>query len=550
MARRRERQALATFVASVDSQPASGRVETSARRKEPGFAVLLVSCLTLFALAVHGYHPYAEDGGLYMAGVKRLLDPALYPQGAAFVLEPMRYSRFAPMVAWIVRLAPMGLPVVLLALHLLSVWVTLFASWMLAERCWPTRSARAGAVTLLACWLSLPVAGTALVLMDPYLTARSLSTPCMVLALVGVLDLTEQHDTSAVQSSRWRGLCLWLGGTTLAALMHPLMTTYALGATLMLACVRSSSPSIRVWGAATLSALALAMATILHLFAKPESAAYLRVALTRTYWYPATWSWYELAGLAAPLAILAVIALRNSPGPIQHESVQLSPVQHELGWMAVLVGAAAWLIALLFARAGYQTHLVARLQPLRAFQIVYLIMVLALGAKLGEFVLRRSAWRWAVAIVLLGGVMLGAERSSFPDSNHMELPWTSPRNPWVQAFLWIRENTPVDALFALDADYINASGEDAQCFRSIAERSSLPDYSKDGGEASIAPDLTEAWGLGQQAQQALSAPSTSDAQRIAALRPLGVSWIVLESRAVTEFNCPYANADVKVCRLR
>ena len=78
------------------------------------------------------------------------------------------------------------------------------------------------------------------------------------------------------------------------------------------------------------------------------------------------------------------------------------------------------------------------------------------------------------------------------------------RNLWVQAFVWIRGNTPKDALFALDADYINAAGEDAQCFRAIAERSALPDYSKDGGEASIAPELADAWAIGQAAQQRLS----------------------------------------------
>jgi len=151
--------------------------------------------------------------------------------------------------------------------------------------------------------------------------------------------------------------------------------------------------------------------------------------------------------------------------------------------------------------------------------------------------------------------MFAAQRNAFPHSRHLELPWTSPQNPWVQAFLWIRDNTPKDAFFALDADYINAPGEDAQCFRAIAERSSLPDYSKDGGEASIAPSLTASWKAGQQAQQqARSAAgtdaATADAHRIAALTPLGVSWLVLDARAATNFDCPYANGTVKVCRLR
>jgi hypothetical protein len=157
-------------------------------------------------------------------------------------------------------------------------------------------------------------------------------------------------------------------------------------------------------------------------------------------------------------------------------------------------------------------------------------------------------------MLLLGGAMLGAERGAFPNSNHLELPGVAARNQWVQAFVWVRGNTPQGALFALDADYINAAGEDAQCFRAIAERSALPDYSKDGGEAAIAPELAGAWATGQAAQQGLSRSSRNaaeaDAARIAALRPLGVSWVAMAADAATNFDCPYRNAAVRVCRLR
>jgi hypothetical protein len=534
---------LATLVASVDSQLASEQLERVSRKQDHRLGVLLVSALTLFAVAIDGYHPYAEDGGLYLAGVKRLLDPALYPHGPAFVLEPTRFSLFAPTVAAMVRLSHLGLPSVLLALHLASLWATLFAAWMLASRCWTSRSARAGAVLLLACWLTLPVAGTALTLMDPYLTARSLSTPCMVLALVGALDLTERSGPA-----RRRGLLLLAASVTLAAAVHPLMAAYALGAILMLICLRSPRRAIKTWGTTAFAAAALALAACLQSTANPESAAYLRIAMTRTYWFPAQWRWYELLGLVAPLTILAFTAW-VSPGR-SLSSGTATQARRSLARMAVAVGATAWAVASLFARTGAPTHLAARMQPLRAFQIVYLVLLLLLGAKLGEFVLRRSLWRWVVAAILLGGVMLAGERTAFPNSNHLELPWTTPQNPWVQAFLWIRANTPKDALFALNADYINLPGEDAQCFRAIAERNALPDYSKDGGEASIAPELTPAWTLAQTAQQSLSAPATTDADRVAALIPLGVSWVVLEATAQTSFDCPYRNDAVKVCRLR
>ena len=321
--------------------------------------------------------------------------------------------------------------------------------------------------------------------------------------------------------------------------MHPLMAAYALGATLMLLAARSPNRTLRLYATAALAASALAFAAGLQAVARPESAATIRIALTRTYWFPAQWRWFELLGLAAPLAILSIFAFRKPGCPIHSalfaewvgvivSTYRPEPVNganeasRALARMALAVGATSCLIAALFARAASATHLIARLQPLRAFQIVYLVLTLTLGATLGERLLRRSPWRWAATILLLGGISFSAARSAFPNSNHLELPGLAPRNLWAQAFLWVRDNTPKDALFALDADYINAPGEDAQCFRAIAQRSALADYSKDGGEASIAPDLTADWVRGQAAQQALSAPSTSDEQRARRAPPLGV----------------------------
>jgi hypothetical protein len=361
--------------------------------------------------------------------------------------------------------------------------------------------------------------------------------------------------------------------------MHPLMATYALGATLMLLAARAPNRTLRLYATAALAVAALAFAACLQATAKPESADTIRIALTRTYWFPAQWRWFELLGLAAPLAILSFFAWRKPGAPsIAHSAMggmtgapsiprslrngwelssqllartgdEASETSRALARMALAVGTTSCLIAALFARATAATHLIARLQPLRAFQIVYLVLILTLGATLGERLLRRNAWRWAATILLLGGISLSTARSAFPNSNHLELPGLAPRNPWAQAFLWARDNTPKDALFALDADYINAPGEDAQCFRAIARRSALADYSKDGGEASIAPILTADWVRDQAAQQALSAPSTTDAQRLSALRPLGVTWLLLESAAATRLQCPYANSAVKLCRL-
>jgi hypothetical protein len=532
---------LATSLASPISAEGLEREEY---RRERGFAAALVTALTFLALLVHGYHPYAEDGGLYMPEVKRLLDPGLYPYGTGFVVGHLQYSLFAPLMAGLVRESHLGVEMVLLLVYLATFWTTLFAAWLMAARCYASREARCGAVMLLAVWLTLPIAGTSLMLMDPYVTARSISTPCGLLALVGALEFLLPQFWSGEE--RRRGLALCCVALVAAGVMHPLMAGYALVSVLLLGALMSQRRVVRVWGTAGMYLIGLGVAAGLQLTAPVESAEYLRVALTRSYWFLGQWRWYELIGLVAPLLILSVVAFgRRKDG---------DGARVGLARVAVAAGVTAVTVAMLFARAGAATHLVARLQPLRTFQLAYVVMILTLGAWLAERLLKRQAWRWLVVFSLLAGVMVSAERTTFPASKHLELPgvltWNahdSGGNDWEQAFVWISQNTPKDAIFALDAEYITRPGEDAQGFRAIAERSVLPDFSKDGGLVANKPGLTAAWSQGQAAQTGLS--EESDTRRSAELRPLGVTWVVLERSAATGFACEYANHAVKVCRL-
>ncbi len=482
----------------------------------------LTLALTAFSVAVSGYHPFVEDGGVYAAGIRKLLDPSLYPTWTPFVTEHLRFSLFAPMVAALVRATHLPLEWVLFLLFLATTWATLLAGWMLAARIAPGPRARAGAVCLLACWLTLPIAGTSLLLMDPYVTARSFTTPLVLMALAWALDRSWLRCAAAL---------------IVAAALHPLMAGYGGAAIAMLACLRSPH---RRWAVAAIGLIAFAAAAAVQALAPPESLDYVRVALTRYYWFPFDWQWYEWIGLVAPLALIAWLRLLRA-GPWK-----------DLAETGLRVGILAALIALLFAQESYPTHLVARLQPLREFQIVYILMILLLGAQLGEQfgerVLQNRAWRWATLLAIFGSAMFWAQRETFPNSGHIEWPWAAPVNPWSQAFVWIRQNTPKNALFALDSHYITeGKHEDAQCFRAISARSALPDYSKDGGEASITPSLTAAWVDGQLAQADLE--TETDAQRLAKLRPLAVTWVVLQRSSPTAWLCPYTNATVKVCRL-
>jgi hypothetical protein len=510
-----------------------------------------VTALTLFAVVVHGYHPYAEDGGLYLPEIKRLLRPELYPYGAEFVVGHLRFSIFAPVMAGLVRWSHLRLETVLLLVHLASLWTTLFAAWLLAARCYKSREARCGAVALLAVWITLPIAGTSLMLMDPYVTARSFSTPCALLSLMGALEFLRPRDGAGLSETRsasqWRGLLLCCAALAGAVAMHPLMGAYGLGCVLVLGCAMFSSRKVRVWGTVELCCAAVAVAAVLQMSGVPESRTYLSVVLTRYYWFLSEWRWFELMGLVAPLTILALVGFGWQRLSRDGEDA----VRVGLARMAVVAGVTATTVALLFAREGLATHSVARLQPLRIFQLVYVVMILVVGAALGERLLQRSAMRWVVVFSLLAGVMVFAERQTYPSSGRVELPgampWSGPENPWEQAFVWISRNTPQDARFALDSHYINLPGEDAQGFRAIAERGVLPDYSKDGGVVANKPALTGEWMQGVAAQLRLS--TESDAARMEALRLLGVGWVVLDRGAATGFRCDYANAVVKVCRL-
>jgi hypothetical protein len=493
----------------------------------------ILTALSLLVLLVHGYHPFAEDGGLYVAGIQHTLNPTLFPHYTAFVTEHLRFSLFAPVLAATVCLTHQPLDRVLLLTNLFSIFLTLFAAHQILRRCISSEAAQLAGVALLAAWWTLPIAGTSLLLMDPYVTARSLSTPLSLLAIAFALD--GLRSRSAIVCA----LCL-----ILTALFHPLMAAYAFA---LVVAIHASRSKRRNRVALLLTLLVFALAATLQLHAPHESPAVAAAAISRYYWFLSQWQWFELLGLAGPLVILAVL--------LRSQSARLNEASKTLIHACLFAGCVAILIALLFAHESYATHSVARLQPLRVFLPIYAIMTLLLGAALMQAFQVRPRPRSTqllvptTAFLSLCALMFFVQRKTFPASPHIEFPGRESHNhnPWVQAFLWARDNTPPDALFALDARYVNEDGEDAQTFRAWSLRSALPDFSKDGGEASITPSLADAWQQSALAQKALS--TEPDDLRDADLKPLGATWMVLHSSAPTALPCPYDNGTVKVCRL-
>ena len=511
---------------------------------------LSLAALTLAVLLIHGYHPWAEDGGLYVAGVEYTLDPSLFPHETAFVTEHLHYSIFAPFVAALVRSSHGSLAAALFGIYLCSTALMLAAALRVVRRCLVTRTAQWTAVSLLAAWWTLPVAGTSLLLMDPYVTARSLSTPLSLFAVGFALDPWPERLGNPDREHPYGRHSAILCGVTLAlaAAFHPLMAGYALAFVVVLRLPKRRT-AIRVWPALAFSVCLLAAA--IQWLAKPEGPAAVAAAYSRYYWFLSQWQWFEWLGLLGPLLIFAALLRWGRPF--------LAPEGRSLCKAALLLGAFSLVITACFAQEHLPVHAVARLQPLRAFLLLYAAMILLLGGALvqGANSLRQRVRARlfqvlfhaapAIFVSAMALVMCFVQRQSFPASLHLELPGRRNPNFWVEAFNWARQNTPPDAIFALDARYVNTNGEDAQTFRAIAQRSAIPDFSKDGGEAAISPSLAPEWLRSAQATQRLSL--LSDGARDLRLRPFGVQWMVLHADASTGHPCPYTNSVVKICRL-
>ena len=110
---------------------------------------------------------------------------------------------------------------------------------------------------------------------------------------------------------------------------------------------------------------------------------------------------------------------------------------------------------------------------MRSFHLIYVMFCLLLGGLLDEYLLRARVWRWALCLVLLRLEIFKLDVAAYPASPHIERPGVRYQGEWLSSFLWIRDHTPKDALFALDSEYLSKPGVDLHGFRAVAERSML-----------------------------------------------------------------------------
>jgi hypothetical protein len=481
--------------------------------------ILLLTCAVLF---LDGYHPFANDAGIYAAGIRRLLDPSLYRPDAAFVLAHTRLSIFAHVLAGVIRLTHLPLPGLLFAAHLASVFLFLLACSRLAERLFLPPAERLGAIAMAAACFTLPVAGTALAIMDPYVTARSFSTPCALFALAACLDRA------------WGRAGIF---AVAAFLLHPLMAAYLIAFLVLQALVESNRPGY----AAALCAAGMAACAAAFLLARhaPVPEGYREAILlpSHTFLFLARWQWYEILGLVLPLLLLAWAAWRFG------RSSRLRSTIGGLCLTCLLIGITSLVIAAGFVLPG-GPYLLVPLQVLRSFHLIYALGVLLLGGLCGGLV-TRSRWAGVCFAVPLLALSL-SQHQTWRSSAFVEWPGAARVNPWQQAFLWIRGNTPRDAVFAFNPGLVYLPTEEEQGFRAIAERSHLAD-DKDGGVVAVFPRLAPEWARERNAETGID--FMSDEERLQRLQPLGVTWMLLAPDAVTSFPCPYRDRVVAVCRL-
>jgi hypothetical protein len=144
-----------------------------------------------------------------------------------------------------------------------------------------------------------------------------------------------------------------------------------------------------------------------------------------------------------------------------------------------------------------------------------------------------------------------AQFDTFAGSRHIELPDGRAANDWVEAFLWVKAHTPVDAYFVLDPHYMSTHNEDYHGFRALAERSQMADWDKDPGVALLFPVLASRWHREVHVLDGFTRFTRADFARLH--REFGVGWTVVPRAepppGIDAALCPWQNHTAMVCRL-
>jgi hypothetical protein len=257
-----------------------------------------------------------------------------------------------------------------------------------------------------------------------------------------------------------------------------------------------------------------------------------------SYYFIYMWAWYEWLGAIAPLVLFWALwrwALRRGENVLARFALAVFAYSvFQLAVALVMLPPLGWIR-------------LTPLQPMRYLHLVYFALAIAGGGLLGQFLFKKNVWRWVVYLAVMNTGMLYAQEVQFPASRHLELPGMAPRNDWIQAFDWIRQNTREDAYFALDTHYLDEPGEDYHSFRALAERSSLADAVKDAAVVTQIPSLGAEWLDQVKAQQGWSEFKIDDFERLK--QQFGVDWVVVNTPAPAGLKCHWHNRTLAVCQI-
>jgi hypothetical protein len=500
---------------------------TTLNRRRFSTVVLPFLFLAVLGFLVMGYHPGAEDDGIYLTGVKADLNPALFPHDAAFFQLQMRTTVFGTWMAYFVRGTGMPLPWAELLWQLFAVALVVWSCWSIIRQLFDEAAARWAGVAMVAAMFTLPVAGTALYIMDQYLHPRNPATALILLAVARILA-----------GKAWQAAPLLV----VAFLLHPLMG--AMGISFCIVLTLTLFEPLHAWlrdlckrRVPRAAAPVGAMIPFAWIF-DPPSHTWLVAMRTRHLYHLFEWTWYEWLGAIGPLVLFWLAArLARRRGEIKLAHVCLA---------ILLYGVFQQIVALILlsplAPVGFAT-----LEPMRYLHLVYIFLALLGGAYLGRYVLKAHIWRWGIVLLLANGGMFVAQRQLFAGTSHIELPSMATGNPWLQAFDWIRQNTPQDAYFAVDPNYTSSPGEDYHCFRPLAERSMLADANKDASTVTKEPELGPAWALQSEARKGWAHFQLADFERLKA--QFGVDWVLVSYPQPEGLSCRWHNQSLAVCQI-
>jgi hypothetical protein len=368
--------------------------------------ILLTLFFTMLGLAVMGYHPGAEDDGIYLAAIKSDLNPSLYPRDADFFRLQLQATFFDKWIAAFVHWTGIPVAITEFFFQFATIVLIVFSCWLIARRLFKETRAQWAGVAMVTAMFTLPVAGTALYLVDQHLHPRNMATALILLAVSRVLARRKVASDSSADAG------------------VPAASDHGRDGHLLLLLPRAGTISeplhawVHSWNSVEAGAVA-AFVPLGWIFERPTPL--WREALnTRTCFFLDRWAWYEWLGAVAPLFLFWLLwRFAKKQGETRLARFALA---------VFLYGVFQLAVAILMLTPAALIRLLP-LQPMRFLQLVYVFMTLIGGCLLGKYLLKSSVWRWAVFLVVFNGGMFVSQRNCSPPASIWNCPDGVPPTP-------------------------------------------------------------------------------------------------------------------------